>query len=401
MNSYGNFLLELLREENLGDILFSGFREMNDMLSHIDWPQIMKIVIFIALAGGLTIMLLVANDRIFARYNAKRIKKHHLTIRNNGNVPSIFLFRTIDLPKQLAIRFRVGDMPMIWVSRKNTPIQQPEEVKAEEPEQVSVSQKASTETALVPDLKNPFSEAADTAGKAASGAKKAVTDVGKKAGFIAGIISSFTSLFGIKSDTLSGAQGSLKNVQQQSNEMIQTVNSKAGTAETLTNQVKSIVPEDSFRNAANGAVSGTQAPGSVGGAEVMARDTLNLSQPAGSRDLVFDEDVWRNNIGKVDEKGGDLNYAMSKTLEPGESLKIDLDIMNISNSSAPISLMYKIEVVQIPQTKLQLAAPKEYVNGIVIYPKISVWSRIIPYAVIIALIIISLQLLAGYSHLIF
>ena len=41
MNSYGNFLLELLREENLGDILFSGFREMNDMLSHIDWPQIM------------------------------------------------------------------------------------------------------------------------------------------------------------------------------------------------------------------------------------------------------------------------------------------------------------------------------------------------------------------------
>ena len=75
--------------------------------------------------------------------------------------------------------------------------------------------------------------------------------------------------------------------------------------------------------------------------------------------------------------------------------------MNISNSSAPISLMYKIEVLQIPQTNLQLAAPKEYVNGIVIYPKISVWSRIIPYAVIIALITISIQLLAGYSHLIF
>ena len=404
MNSYFDFILELLQEENLGGIMFDGFRRVNNLLSQIDWIQIMKIVIFIALASGLTIVLLVANDKIFAYYNDKRIKRHHLTIRNNGNVPSIFLFRTIDLPKQLAVRFRVGDMPMIWVSRKDTTVQQPAEIKAEEPVQASVSRGNSSETSLVPDLRDPFADAAGTVGKAASGAKKAVTDVGKKAGFIAGIISSFMNLFGIKSDTLSDAQGSLKNVQQQSNETIQTVNTKMGTADTLTNQVKSIVPENSFPDAVKSAAPGVQTSGSVSGAaetEEAARNSLDLSQSAAARDFVFDEDVWRSNIGKVDEQGGDLNYAMSKTLEPGESLKIDVDIMNIADSSDPVSLMYKIEVLQIPQTKLQLAAPKEFVNGIVIYPKISLWSRIIPGAVIVALIIISLQLLAGYSHLVF
>ena len=75
--------------------------------------------------------------------------------------------------------------------------------------------------------------------------------------------------------------------------------------------------------------------------------------------------------------------------------------MIMSESSAPVSLMYKIEVLQIPQTKLQLAAPKEYINGIVIYPKISLMSRILPNALIIAMIIMALQLLAGYSHFIF
>ena len=75
--------------------------------------------------------------------------------------------------------------------------------------------------------------------------------------------------------------------------------------------------------------------------------------------------------------------------------------MNLSASSAPVSLLYKIEVLQIPQTNLQLAAPREYISGIVIYPKFSVFSKLLPVVIIIGLIVASIWLLAGFSQLIF
>lgn len=407
------FLLELLTKKNLGAIVFDIFKRMNMILSDINWIQIIKIAMFIALAVGLTIVLLVANDKVFEYYNSKRIKKHHLTIRNNGNVPSIFLLRTVDLPKQLVIRFRVGDLPMIWMSRKEAPKAQPEEEITEAPEEAPAGRR-STETTLVPDLKDPFSNAVDAAGKAVTGARKTASNVGKTTGLFAGIINSVTSLFGVKSEGLQNAQGALKDVQQVSNQAIQSVNTKLGTADTLSNQVGSLIPKNVIPDAAKGIVSDVKKagsavsalqqseafPGSVG-PELKENGTMNLSQPVGARDFVYDEEVWRSNLGKVDEEGGDLNYAMSKTLQPGESMRVDVDIMNTSRSSAPVSLMYKIEIQQIPQTKLQLAAPKEYISGIVIYPKISVMSRIIPYTVVVGLIVISIQLLAGYSHYIF
>lgn len=379
------------------------FRLMNDMISNINWLEIMKIALFISLACGLTIGLLIANDKVFHHYNEKRIKKHHLTIRNNGNVPSIFLLRTVDLPKHLAVRFRVDDLPMIWVSRKEAAKPQPENAVTDVQEQ-RPGRSAVSETALVPDLQDPFSAVTDTAGKTVKSTRKAVTDVGRKAGLFAGIISSVTNLFGVKAPGLQEAQSTLKNVQQQSNQTIQSINSKLGTADTLANQVGSVLPKDGLSNAAKGAVSGLQQGGSVSGmsgAEFMARDAIGLTQSSGARDLTFDEDIWRRNIGKVDEEGGELNYAMSKTLQPGESMQIDVDLMNLSASSSPVSLMYKIEVLQIPQTQLPLAAPREYITGIVIYPRISLWSRIVPSALMIALVVVSLQLLAGYSHLVF
>lgn len=406
MNDLTRIFLALFSEEGIGGMIFDTFKQINLMLSNVDWPQIIKIALFVGLAIGLTILLLLANDKIFAYYNSKRIKKHHLTIRNNGNVPSIFLLRTVDLPKQLAVRFRVGDMPMIWVSRKEATAPRQEESESEAPKQEKQAPagKTASDTSLVPNLQDPFAAAKNAAEETVNTGRKAVTEVGKKAGTIAGIISSVTSLFGVKSPELQNAQSSLKNVQQQSNEAIQSVNNKLGTVDTLSNQVGSIVPKDAVANAGKSALSGVQQGGPVsgsGGTDPVTGNTMDNSQSSGARDFVFDEEVWRSNLGKVDAEGGDLNYAMSKTIQPGESMQIDVDIMNISDRSDPVSLMYKIEVLQVPQTNLQLAAPKEYVNGIVIYPKISLWSRIMPSALIVAMIVISLQLLAGYSHFVF
>ena len=403
MNNLAELFPNLLQTDFFPDMLIKTFIGLNDILAMIDWVQIMKIAIFVALAAGMTITLLVVTEKVFDKFNAQRIKKHHLTIRNNGNVPSIFLFRAVDLPKQLAIRFRIGDIPMIWASRRKAADPQPEAVKAEEAKQAP-EQNKSKDPGLVPDLKDPFSEVKDTAGKTINTARKTAANVGRTAGLFAGIIGSVTNLLGIKAPGLQQAQGALKDVQQQSNQTIQAVNSKLGTVDTLTNQVNSVVPKSPFPDAAKAAVQDMGKAGTApetGGADLMTGSTMNISRSGGVQDFVFDEEVWHQNLGQLDEEGGELNYAMSKTIEPGESISIDLDIMNLSSSSAPVSLMYKIEVLQIPQTKMRLAAPKEYINGIVIYPKIPLMSRIIPNALIVALIVISLQILAGYSHFIF
>ena len=84
------------------------------------------------------------------------------------------------------------------------------------------------------------------------------------------------------------------------------------------------------------------------------------------------------NIGKEDDNGGALNFAQSRVLEPGDSLKIDIEIMNLSESTAPISQLYKIEVIQVPQTRLHLSSVSRYLNGIVIFEKVSQFSRIFP-----------------------
>ena len=403
MNNYMDIVLEFFHQNFFSGVVIATFREMNVFLANIDWLQVIKIAIFIALAVLLTVGLLIANDKVFDYFNEKRIKRHHLMIRNNGNIPSIFLLRTVDLPKQLAVRFRIGDMPMIWVSRKEASKSQPEAIKEEAVNNPAAVQKNS-EPGLLPDLKDPFSEAKDTAGKAITTTRKTAANIGRTAGLFAGIIGSVTNLLGIKAPALQEAQGALKDVQQQSNQAIQAVNSKIGTADTLVNQVGSVVPKNPFPDSAKAAAQGaaeSRSASVAAGSEMMSSSSINLAQSGGMRDFVFDENVWRTNLGKIDEGGGSLNYAMSKTLEPGESMKIDVDIMIMSESSAPVSLMYKIEVLQIPQTKLQLAAPKEYINGIVIYPKISLMSRILPNALIIAMIIMALQLLAGYSHFIF
>jgi hypothetical protein len=119
------------------------------------------------------------------------------------------------------------------------------------------------------------------------------------------------------------------------------------------------------------------------------------------KNFVYDEEVWNKNIGKVDELGGSLNFFQSKILNPGESMKIDVEIMNLSESAAAVSHLYKIEVLQIPQTRVPLTAPNHYVNGIVIYEKVAQIERILPQMIVVGLVILSLQIVAAISNLVF
>ena len=82
-------------------------------------------------------------------------------------------------------------------------------------------------------------------------------------------------------------------------------------------------------------------------------------------------------------------------------MKIDVEIMNLSDSTASVSHLYKIEVVQIPQTRLPLTAPNRYVNGIVIFEKVSQIERLMPQMFILGMVIISIQIIAGISYLLF
>ena len=82
-------------------------------------------------------------------------------------------------------------------------------------------------------------------------------------------------------------------------------------------------------------------------------------------------------------------------------MKIDVEIMHLSESAAAVSHLYKIEVLQIPQTRLPLTAPNHYVNGIVIYEKVAQIERILPQMIVVGLVILSLQIVAAISNLVF
>lgn len=398
-------IFSMIKTFHIGFLLKSMFDAFNSMWDGLDFILLVKIACFIGVSTLLTVVLLLVNDWIFDRYvAAKRTKRHHLTLTNRGNVPSIFLLRTVELPKQIAVRFRVGDSPMIWVSRRTESDPETDEKeqlkkadgkKSKKSDSKAASdKKGSADTALVPNLDKPFA-VVDTA-------KKEVGKVAKSAGMIAGIISSVTSLLPWKSKALSDASDALKGFQQDSNNVIKSVNTKMGTLDTLSGQINNLAPKGAegaagiFQSAdpMAGAVS---AAGTSGGVVNNQQDNSTLRL----KDFIYDEEVWQKNIDKVDENGGSLNYVQSKILEPGESMRIDVDIMNLSESVAPLSLLYKIELLQLPQTNLQLAAPKEYISGIVIFPKASEASRILPGAVMVLLLVLVIQLLAGLSHLLF
>ncbi len=372
------------------------------LIHSIDWGRIARIGFFNMFSIVMIVSLFLANERIFNFFMRRRVKKHRMTLRNRGNVPSIFLFRTVDLPKQLAVRYRIGQSLMIMVTQKPKEVPQakqaPEEKAAAEAVPVS-SGNADDPGGLIPDLNKPL-EKKQTVGETAEKAVKAVGQTGKKFGLLAGILGSISNLLPGRSKALNEAQSALKGVQQDANNLVGTVNQKTGNINTLVNQVGSLAP-DSLKQQASGLKDEAVAGLKQGTLSFSDSGDEEYRQSFGLHDFSYDEEEWSKNIGKTDESNGSLVYAQSKVLNPGESMTVDIEIMNLSESNVPITYMYRIEVLQMPQTRLPLAAPRQYINGIVVFPRISRLSRVLPVGIVIILVIIAIQLIAGLSYLLF
>ena len=373
------------------------------ILVNANWSQIIQVGFFLLLSMFLFFMVVFLTNWIFDSYTKNKTRVHHLKIQNKGNTPSIYLLRTIDLPQQLAVRFRSGGNPMIWVSQRD-PVAEKEKQRKEAEEKQAAEMVKKTETqGLIPDLKAPMEKEGLSIGNTVKASKNELQEVGKKAGFVASFLANIANLLPIKSPKISQVQAEMKDIQQGTNEAIGTINTKAGSVNSLKSQVESLgiktqIPEDAKAMINSGmqaeikdiAVQGDRKP-----------DDKSLSSRVALRNFVYDEDVWHSNLGKVDSMGGSLNYVQSRILNPGEEMDIDIEILNMNEASTTLSLVYKLEVIQVPQTRLPIAAPHEFIRGTVVCPKNSILRRLGPFMLDMLLIIIAVQILALYSHIVF
>ena len=377
-------------------------------LQAVDWETMGKVGSVLVVSMLLVSLLVLINDRIHEASVKRRMKIHHLTIRNDGNSASVYLLHTVDLPKTLAVRFRIDGNPMIWVSFDEGRTQEPEQQETAKtaavpaPEKKESGQKSGS--GLVPNLNDPL--------KPVQEVSKTASEVGKKAGFFASILSTLSVLLPFMPSGLKDAQSTLKGVQQDSNALVGQINTKTNAVNTLGDQLGKLPGADKV----GGMVQSSGIDPAQMAKSAVAGDLQQASRDGGDgkdlaysvngnlalgRNFVYDEEIWRKNIGKEDENGGALNYAQSRVLEPGESMKIDIEIMNLSESTAPISQMYKIEVIQVPQTRLHLSSVSRVLNGIVIFEKVSEISRIFPSAIAFLMIIAAVQIIAAFTYIIF
>ncbi len=423
MDRIVEFLSTMLSFVQNSDFVGELFNSISRISVPIEWMRVLKVGFILVIALLMAGSLFFVNDWIFERYSNRRIKRHKLTITNHGNTSSIFLLRAVELPKSLAIRFRVNGMPLIRVTyaSKEETAEKPAPEKDVTVIDVAPSKDEDKEhiKSLIPDLNDPMElkkkkDALPKPEDAVGVVTKNINEVGKKAGFFASILSNIASLLPVRSSGLQEAQASLKGLQQDATQLTSAIGTKVNTFDSLGDQLGKLSGADKLTAAAksvtpmvkSGIPSAMQAVGGMqaaGGMNIHESGSMLQEQDESLhiKNFIYDEEVWNRNIGKVDELGDSLNFFQSKILAPGESMKVDVELMNLSDSPAAVSHLYKIEVLQIPQSRLTLTVPNRYVNGVVIYEKMSRIERLMPQILILGLVIISIQIIAGISYLIF
>lgn len=392
-----NYLSSLFKQLDFNDALNYILELVSINMKLINWPAIFRVCYFFLIALILLTLVFYVNDRAYANYRKFRIRRHQLTITNEGNTPSIFLLRPIEMPRGISIFFLANDSPMIYVVRrkKEEPKAEAEgkkgkkdKEKADKREQKDVP---SGDGGLIPDLKNPMEVK-----KAAYNEANKVT---RKAGLFASLFSGLSSLLPGKNKALESGAAQFKDVQQGITNTTSAVNSKISSMNQVTSSAQSltkgVVPDDVKDKAASSVKSGV----SEAAQEIQSHS--NAQEYIESDLMIYDEKFWRDadKEKRIAELGD--NYAQSRILKPGESMKIEIELRNLSSSFDQITHMYKIEVLQIPQSKLILSAPRQFINGIVSFPKISVLRQILPAWIVMALIVVVAWILALLSHLIF
>ncbi len=361
------------------------------LIRTVNWGVVIRAFFILIVGVILAVWLLSWCDNYMSRLARNRIKRHKLSIVNVGNLPSVYLLRSVSLPDNIAIRFRSNGQPMIWITRldkddiaareKAEKKEAAEDALPEPAAEAAANQSSSSK--LIPDLNNPM--------KNLKAAEQNVKTKARKASRISTFLSNVTSLFNVKNSVINKAASTLKDAAQTTTQTLTGMDSNLAKASNLMNQAGGFIPDKAAEQVKQGAADALQ-KGSEAPSEA---DEPALTEFSMAKNFTYDEAVWRKNMTRRDKFGGSMIYAQSELINPGETLDVEVEILNMDESGAPVTLGYGIEITQIPRSKTTFTAPRQTVDGVVTFPKLPLWKMILPTALTVLMVAGSIQIIAA------
>ena len=361
------------------------------LIRTVNWGVVIRAFFILIVGVILAVWLLSWCDNYMSRLARNRIKRHKLSIVNVGNLPSVYLLRSVSLPDNIAIRFRSNGQPMIWITRldqddiaareKAEKKEAAEDALPEPAAEAAANQSSSSK--LIPDLNNPM--------KNLKAAEQNVKTKARKASRISTFLSNVTSLFNVKNSVINKAASTLKDAAQTTTQTLTGMDSNLAKASNLMNQAGGFIPDKAAEQVKQGAADALQ-KGSDAPSEA---DETALTEFSMAKNFTYDEAVWRKNMTRRDKFGGSMIYAQSELINPGETLDVEVEILNMDESGAPLTLGYGIEITQIPRSKTTFTAPRQTVDGVVTFPKLPLWKMILPTALTVLMVAGSIQIIAA------
>ncbi len=361
------------------------------LIRTVNWGVVIRAFFILIVGVILAVWLLSWCDNYMSRLARNRIKRHKLSIVNVGNLPSVYLLRSVSLPDNIAIRFRSNGQPMIWITRldkddiaareKAEKKEAAEDALPEPAAEAAANQSSSSK--LIPDLNNPM--------KNLKAAEMNVKTKARKASRISTFLSNVTSLFNVKNSVINKAASTLKDAAQTTTQTLTGMDSNLAKASNLMNQAGGFIPDKAAEQVKQGAADALQ-KGSEAPSEA---DEPALTEFSMAKNFTYDEAVWRKNMTRRDKFGGSMIYAQSELINPGETLEVEVEILNMDESGAPVTLGYGIEITQIPRSKTTFTAPRQTVDGVVTFPKLPLWKMILPTALTVLMVAGSIQIIAA------
>ncbi len=358
------------------------------LIRTVNWSVVIRAFFILIVGVVIAVWLLRWCDNYMSRLATYRIKRHKLSIVNAGNLPSVYLLRSISLPDNIALRFRSNGQPMIWITRLDKDdIEAREKAEKEEagedtlPEQTAeAAENQSPSANLIPDLNNPM--------KNLKAAEMNLKSKARKVSRISTFLSNVTSLFNIKNSVINKAASTLKDAAQTTTQTLTGMDSNLAKASNLMNQAGGFIPEKPEDRGEQDAAAenGSEAPSD--------ENELTITDFSMAKHFTYDEAVWRKNMTRRDKLGGSMIYAQSELINPGETLDVEVEILNMDESGAPLTLGYGIEITQIPRSKTTFTAPRQTVDGVVTFPKLPLWKMILPTALTVLMVAGSIQIIA-------
>ncbi len=367
------------------------------LIRTVNWSLVLRVFFIFVVGIGLSVGLLIWCDKYMKHVSSSRIKRHELRIVNAGNLPSVYLLRSCALPDSIEIRFRSNGQPMIWITRPDE--DDSEDRKHEETEQAAENEiveeapqpteERAVSSKLIPDLNHPMKSLKAVENEVKAGARKASR--------VSTFLSNVMSLFNVNNTVLNKAASTLKDTAQTTTQQLTGMDANWAKGANLVNQAGDFVSSSAAKATNQGTEDAVLGTFNETGAAQEPEEPLNklsLSDLSMVRNFTYDEETWRKNMTRRDKFGGSLIYAQSELIKPGEALDVEVEILNKDESGAPLTLGYTIEITQVPRSKAAFTAPRQTVDGVVTFPKRPLWKMILPTALTVMIVAVSVQLIS-------